>query len=66
MSVEIARFRDITEYSTNAMIFSSKIIPAPPLRLAPILDAKVLKEMEKEEKSFNYLLVLHFYRIFAA
>ena len=33
MSIEFPRFLDITEYSTNANILPSKVIPAPPLRL---------------------------------
>jgi hypothetical protein len=32
------------------MISSTKIISAPPLRLAPILNTKVQKEMEKEKE----------------
>jgi len=44
MSYEVARFRDITEYSTNAMIiFILKILTAAPLSYIPIVIAKVVQ-----------------------
>ena len=52
MSFEFARFRDITEYSTNAMIIPSKVaLPFTLEHRGSVQGAKLRNILDKKEKT---------------